>query len=171
MREPFGSSTARTEIPLHSPFQRFSLQRLSDQCRQRWRQVRDALRNRGDGDVYTRRSASQGRTDVAGSSREQDVLASTAQDRRNDTPSTSDRIRNSSQPPMRNGHEPPSSTRYERRTTYRYHSETRMNAEEMEKLDQLEQWLLQQPLEKRKLDLSDRQVAMLAGLSQKTSTV
>ncbi|VDM76545.1 unnamed protein product [Strongylus vulgaris] len=41
-----------------------------------------------------------------------------------------------------------------------------MDAEELEKREQLEHWLMQQPLEKRKLDQSDRQVAMLAGNEQ-----
>ncbi|EYB85858.1 hypothetical protein Y032_0289g1498 [Ancylostoma ceylanicum] len=130
---------------------------------------------RDNGEVYSRRSVSQSsRPEAGASSREHEVRTDTAQERRHDIPSTSERGRNSSQPPMRNGYEQPSTTRYERRTTYRYHSETRIDAAEIEKREQLEQWLLQQPLEKRKLDLSDRQVAMLAderdGIQKKTFT-
>ncbi|PIO68675.1 hypothetical protein TELCIR_09524 [Teladorsagia circumcincta] len=48
-----------------------------------------------------------------------------------------------------------------RRVEYRYRSETRVDSEELEKREQLEQWLLQQPISTRKLDQSDRQSCSL----------
>ncbi|CAJ0594331.1 unnamed protein product [Cylicocyclus nassatus] len=149
-----------------SPFRRFSLRRLSDKCRDRWRLVRSALK-RADGDVYTRRTSTQSaQQEAAGPSRGQEVVTNGSRPRHEEVASTSHRSRNSSQPPMRNSREHSSSTRYERSLTYRYRSETRMDAAELEKREQLEQWLMQQPLEKRKLDQSDRQVAMLAGTNK-----
>ncbi|WKX89703.1 hypothetical protein Q1695_008946 [Nippostrongylus brasiliensis] len=61
--------------------------------------------------------------------------------------------------------QPSSSTEpLERRQVQQYHyrSETRIDPEEVEKREQLEHWLLQQPLSARKLDQSDRHVAMLS---------
>uniref|UniRef100_A0A1I7XHR9 Transposase n=1 Tax=Heterorhabditis bacteriophora TaxID=37862 RepID=A0A1I7XHR9_HETBA len=71
------------------------------------------------------------------------------------------RNRKMSQPTMY--HKCDSTGFMERRLEYRYHSETRIDSDEDEKREQLEGWLRHQPLSRRKLDHSDRHIAMLGG--------
>ncbi|KAK5969711.1 hypothetical protein GCK32_019836 [Trichostrongylus colubriformis] len=113
------------------------------------------LDKRLDADSHARRSASQG-------NRASDARGAGVRERREEVPLVSDQLRSRSEWDC-HGPSKESENLERRQIEYRYRSETRVDSDQSQKREQLEQWLLQQPLSARKLDQSDRKAAMLSG--------